>query len=252
MKLKVRRDDIPFGSKVTSIRVPKQLRNKQKTGIYYIDACLGGQGFTPSMVTLFTGEPGAGKTTLMLLLADSLTRAGATVVFNTAEESLHQVKMATERLGLKAGFLVGQETLVPELLEKCDALRNQRGRKNKPFFLIVDSLQCMNDGKYGANTNSRTPERVLLQLTDYCKEHYVNAIAIGQVNKSGQMAGSNKLKHIVEAMLHLGVERKDKDLEGCRVLESLKNRFGGCGTTIFLDISSNGFREVAQVSAHGV
>ena len=98
MKLNVRNDGIDFGTNILKVKVPKELRNKCATGLDYIDTTLGGQGFTPSMVTLFTGTPGAGKTTMMLLMANSLVRQGALVVFNTAEESLHQVKMVVERL----------------------------------------------------------------------------------------------------------------------------------------------------------
>jgi len=251
MKLNVKRDEIEFGTNILKVKVPKELRNKCSTGLEYIDVTLGGQGFTPSMVTLFTGTPGAGKTTMMLIMADSLAKAGNTVVFNTAEESLHQVKMVVERLGLRNGFLVGQETDTPTLLKKCDAIRNKRGRKNKPFVLIVDSLQCMEDGMYNY-INSRTPERVLQQITDWTKANYTMACVIGQVTKGGQMAGTNKLKHMVDAMLHLDVERKDKDLEGCRTLEAFKNRFGGCGVTFFLSMSDRGFEEVARVSVHGL
>ena len=85
-------------------------------------------------------------------------------------------------------------------------------------------------------------------ITDYCTKHLVNAIIIGQVNKSGQMAGSNKLKHMVDAMLSLDVERKDQDLFGCRVLTTEKNRFGGAGHIFYLNLRSNGFQEVARVS----
>ena len=252
MKLKVKNDDIDFGTSINDIEVPSQLRKKVATGLEYVDVTLGGRGFTPSMVTLFTGTPGAGKTTMMLLMANSLVKKGTVVVFNTAEESLHQVKMCAERLRLTNGFLVGQETHVPTLLEKCDKIRNSRENRKKPFMLIVDSLQCMNDGKYGLGTNSKTAERSLLLITDWCKENWTNAVVIGQVNKGGQMAGTNKLKHMVDAMLHLDIERKDKDLEGCRVLEATKNRFGGCGTTFFLAMNDNGFEEIARVSAHGV
>ena len=141
MKLNVKSDGIEFGTNILKIKVPKQLRNKVKCGVDYIDSALGGGGFTPSAVTFFTGTPGSGKTTMMLKMADQLTKQGAIVVFNTAEESLFQIKLVAERLKLQHGFHAGQETSVPDLLEYCDTLRNKRGNKNKPFFLIVDSLQ---------------------------------------------------------------------------------------------------------------
>ena len=160
------------------------------------------------------------------------------------------MKLIAERLGLRSGFSVGQETHVPSLLEKCDALRAKRGNKNKPFFLLVDSLQCMDDGKYkDGSVNRASAERSLGLMTDYCKENFCNAVVIGQVNKSGKMAGTNKLKHMVDAMMELSVEEKDPDLRGCRVLQTTKNRFGGCGHTFFLALNGRGFKEVARVSA---
>lgn len=245
MKLKVSCDKIGFGTNVLSIEVPDQLRNKIKSGVDFIDAAMGGEGFTPSQVVLFTGTPGAGKTTMLLKLADSLTKQGAMVVFNTAEESLYQVKLVAERLGLKSGFAVGQETDVPALLEKCDALRAKS--PGKPFFLLVDSLQCMDDGKWEGLTNSKTPERVLELVTSWAKETYSNAIVIGQVNKAGKMAGTQKLKHMVDAMIELSIEEKDEDLKGCRVLQTTKNRFGGAGHQIWLDLKKEGFKEVARL-----
>jgi DNA repair protein RadA/Sms len=250
MKLNVRDDSIGFGTNVLDIKVPDQLKNKIKSGVEYIDSALGGEGFTPSQVVLFTGTPGAGKTTMLLTLADKLTQAGNQVVFNTAEESLFQVRLIVDRLGLKSGFAVGQETHVPSLLKKCDTVRNKA--PNKPFFLLVDSLQCMDDGHYDdGSINSRSPERSLQLITEWSKKYYTNSLVIGQVNKSGKMAGTQKLKHMVDAMMELSVEEKDEDFKGCRVLQTVKNRFGGCGATHFLSIHSTGFKLVAKVAAYG-
>lgn len=246
MKLNVKNDGIVFGTNILDIRVPSKLRERNPCGVDYIDAAFGGEGFTPSTISLFTGEPGAGKTTLMLTLANALTSQGYVCLFNTAEESLYQVKLTCERLELGSGFIAGQESYVPRLLKQCDALRKRN--PDKPFFLVVDSLQTLNDGKYGEeNTNSQSAVRSLQMLTDYAKEHYVNVICIGQVNKSGNMAGSQKLKHMVDAMLHLSIEKKDEDFKGLRVLETIKNRFGGAGWTFFLDLKKEGFTEVARV-----
>ena len=246
MKLNVKRDDIVFGTNILDLRVPSKLRERHPCGVDYLDAAFGGEGFTPSTISLFTGEPGAGKTTLMLTLANALTSQGYVCLFNTAEESLYQVKLTCERLELSSGFIAGQESYVPRLIKNCDTLRKKFPKK--PFFLIVDSLQTLNDGKYGEDhTNSQSAVRSLQALTDYAKEHYINVICIGQVNKSGNMAGSQKLKHMVDAMLHLSIERKDEDFKGLRVLETVKNRFGGAGWTFFLDLKKEGFNEVARV-----
>jgi DNA repair protein RadA/Sms len=246
MKLKVKSDKIVFGTNILDIKIPEKLRERHKCGVEYIDDAFGGEGFTPSTISLFTGEPGAGKTTLMLTLANSLTSQGYSCLFNTAEESLYQVKLTCERLELNSGFIAGQESFVPRLLQDCNLIRDQY--PNKPFFLIVDSLQTLNDGKYGEeHTNSQSAVRALQMLTDYAKEHYVNIICIGQVNKSGNMAGSQKLKHMVDAMLHLSIEKKDEDFKGLRVLETIKNRFGGAGWTFYMDLKSKGFEEVARI-----
>ena len=126
MKLNVK-TDVDFGTNILDVKVPTQLRKKVKSGLSYVDAAFGGEGFTPSCVTLFTGTPGSGKTTMMLKLADSITKNGGIVLFNTAEESLFQVKLVAERLNLKHGFHAGGETHMPTLLEKCDELCNKRG-----------------------------------------------------------------------------------------------------------------------------
>jgi DNA repair protein RadA/Sms len=248
MKLNVRNDSIDFGTNILTVTVPDALRNKVKSGLEYVDGALGGEGFTPSQVVLFTGTPGAGKTTMTLTMADRLTKGGAVVVFNTAEESLFQVKLIAERLALKSGFAVGQETHVPTLLKKCDELRAKN--PGKPFFLIVDSLQCMDDGHYpDGQTNSQSATRALGLITDWCKSNYSNAVVIGQVTKDGKMAGSQKLKHMVDAMMELSIEEKDEDLRGCRVLQTVKNRFGGCGHVFYLSMEQKGFKVVAKVSA---
>lgn len=251
MKIDVKIDDIPFGTSIQDITVPDVLKKRIKTGTGYFDYILGGEGFTPSMVSLFTGTPGAGKTTMMLTLANSLQGNGAQAVFNTAEESLYQVKLTSDRLKLRHGFMVGNEDNVEKLLKGCDKVRE--AYPDRPFFLIVDSLQCMNDGYFSTGRiTTATAERSLQLLTSYAKEHAVNVIVIGQVTKDGKMAGSNKLKHMVDSHIHLSVETKDEELKGCRILHTQKNRFGGAGHIAFLSLQRTGFSEVARISETGI
>jgi len=239
---------ISFGTNILDIEVPEILKKKFATGVDYIDGAIGGQGFTPSAVTLFTGEPGAGKTTMMLKLADAATAKGGVALFNTAEESLYQTSMTAKRLKLKNGFLCGNTDDIRELLKQSKKII--KSNPNKQFILIVDSLQCLDDGKYGnGHKTSGTAIRCLELITDFCKEYAAIGIVINQVNKQGKMAGSNKLKHMVDAHMHLSVEKKEADLIGCRVLETQKNRFGGCGHIYFLTLNKTGFRTVAKVSA---
>jgi len=240
----IRNDEIKLGTSIRSVKVPDQLKVKLKSGIEFIDDAFG-NGFTPSTVTLFTGEPGAGKTTMMLTLADSLAAQGYCVYYNTAEESIYQVAMTCERLGISNDFYPGQETDIEKLIDNCDELR--KSHPNKPFFLIVDSLQTLEESN-GAHTKS-SATKALEALTSYAKEHYVNIITICQVNKSGEMAGSQKLKHMVDSMIHLSLCDKklmkelDCDLTGVRSLTVEKNRFGSSGWLFLLDLSETGFVE---------
>ena len=246
MKLNVKIEDIAFGTSIQDIAVPELLTKRIPSGLGYFDYALGGKGFTPSLCGLFTGTPGAGKTTMMLTLANALQGHGAQVVFNTAEESLYQIKMTANRLKLRHPFAVGGETNIPALLKGCDKVRKKHS--DRPFFLIVDSLQCMEDGHFNTGRiTTATAERSLQLLTSYAKENACNVIVIGQVNKSGKMAGSQKLKHMVDSHIHLSIEEKDEDLKGCRLLHTRKNRFGGAGHIAILSLHKTGFTEVGTI-----
>jgi DNA repair protein RadA/Sms len=240
-------DSFTFGTKISDVKVPDELLKRIRTGVEWIDEGLGGEGFTPSMVTMFTGEPGAGKTTALLTIASGLSENGALVVYNTAEESLFQVKRTVNRLGIDANFLVGGETNVDEIIKGIDILRAKKEHQGKPVFLLVDSLQCLDDGHFTTGRiTTATAERSLEKLTTWAKENFCSVITIGQVTKGGQFAGSNKMKHMVDCHMHLSWEKKDKDLLGHRKFEVEKNRFGGTGRTSWLSMGSQGF-EVAAI-----
>ena len=248
MKLKKITDSIKFGTNILDIEVPEHLKKKFACGLDYVDGAMGGEGFTPSAVTLFTGTPGAGKTTLMLTLADSMTKNGAMVLFNTAEESLYQTAMTAQRLRLRNGFQAGNSADVGEIIENARKMQKAADKAGKQFVLIIDSLQCLDDGKYSSGTiTAGTAIRCLQEITDFCKETGSIGLVINQVNKSGKMSGSNKLKHMVDSHMHLSIEEKDEDFKGCRILETQKNRFGGCGHMYYLALRKTGFKEVAKV-----
>jgi len=247
MKLNIK-SPVRFGTNILDLEVPEKLKLRIPSNLGYFDSAMGGKGFTPSQVTLFTGTPGAGKTTMLLTLADRLTKSGNVVIFVSGEESPYQIRMVAERLRLRNGFLFCSETHVPTLLKKCNKIR--RENKDKNIFLVVDSLQTLDDGKYAnGHINGRTAVRALSQITDYTKKHFINSILIGQVNKAGEMSGSNQIKHMVDSHLHLSVEMKDEELAGCRLLETMKNRFGGAGHAFFLKLSKTGFKEIARMTA---
>lgn len=265
-------DSVKKGTTIGKIKVDPRLRVRDNSGLEFVNEVLSGdagkRGFVPSTAWLFTGTPGAGKTTMALQLCASLSEQGHEVLYNTGEESLAQVKMTYERLKLDGDFTVGSDIFVdrPEgkagervkqtLREHITFLRGRVDKKNKRvkavekqkrLFVIVDSLQCMNDGKWGFNSNSKTPIRVLEELTQICKEHYVTLIVIGQVGKSGDFKGDNTLLHMVDGHMHLFIDQDPKSpTEGCRLLECRKNRFGPTGIAVALDIGKNGLREHAD------
>jgi DNA repair protein RadA/Sms len=241
MQLRVGIDDIQNGTNIMEVEVPEILRKRVKSNLRWIDDLFNG-GFIRTTTTLFTGTPGSGKTTLMMQLADSLTKAGQKVLFNTAEESLYQIKMVVERLRLRNGFIAGQDSSMEDLLNHADEVDAD--------FLIIDSLQCMNDGKYGHHKNGKTPNRCLEMLTNWAKDRKKCAFVIGQVSKSGQFKGDMTLKHMVDAHMHLALDIDMKsDTFGLRLLELQKYRFGPGGKTFVLDMRERGLREFNSISA---
>ena len=242
MNLNVGIKGLKKGTNILDIEVPKALRDRKKVGISWFDDALGGEGFVPSQVMMLTGTPGAGKTTLLLQLANAITKAGHVCLYNTGEESLYQVKMVVERLGLKAGFFVGQDTLVEDLLAHADKLR--KANPGKQVFILQDSLQTLDDGKWKDGTNSMTTVRVTEMLTDWAKSNYGVVIFIGQVTKSGDFAGKQTILHAVDVRGQLYIDNEKKsETYGERIFEVTKNRFGCSGRSYVLGIGTNGLFE---------
>lgn len=236
---------------ILELEVPEALKQKRKTGISWFDDALGGEGFTPSTSMMLTGGPGCGKTTLILQLADSIMKQGHIAILNTGEESLYQVRMVAERLNLKKGFICGQDTMVDDVLAHCEEFRLSEEKrekdplKRKQIFLLQDSLQTLNDGKYkDGGTTGNTPLRCCEILTDYVKEHFGILAFIGQVNKSGEFAGKNQIKHAIDVhgQLYFDDDKKSETY-GHRLFEITKNRFGCNGKTYVLKMEKDGLHE---------
>lgn len=242
MNLTVGVKGLKRGININDITVPEALRSRRKTGLEWFDDALGGEGFVPSSVMMLTGTPGAGKTTMMLQLADAITAAGHVCLYNTGEESLYQVKMVAERLGLRNGFVVGQDTLVQDILDHADDLRKKN--PGKQVFILQDSLQTLDDGKYAGGTNSMTPVRAVELLTDWAKSTYGVVCFIGQVTKGGDFAGKQTILHAVDIRGRLYIdEEKRSDTYGERIFEIGKNRFGCNGRSYILGIGKQGLFE---------
>lgn len=268
-------DTVPMGTNINDVKVDPRLRVRISTGIPFFDYILSGdapagkQGLLPGGVYLFTGEAGSGKSTLSLQLLDGLQSAGHTALFNGVEESCAQTKMTTERLGLTNGFGIANAVFMDAPTapkDLVDRVGDNFLRAHMEYFLarhtkthgeftgakgrdrcmaiVVDSLQAMNDGKWGLASNNKTPIRVLEELTQFAKAHFVPIIVIGHVGKNGEFKGDNTLKHMVDGHIHMYVDHDDKSpTEGCRILEMQKNRFGPTGISVVLDIGGKGLVE---------
>lgn len=253
MNLNVGIRGLKQGTNILDIKVPEALRIKRLSGVEWFDDALGGEGFTPSTAMMLTGGPGCGKTTMLLQLADAITRQGHVCLLNTGEESLYQVRMVTERLKLKAGFICGQDTMVSNLLSHAEAIR--KANPNRQMFILQDSLQTLDDGRYvdkdgnSRGTTGSTPLRCCEMLTDWAKETFGIVVFIGQVNKAGEFAGKNAIKHAIDVHGHLFFDDSPKsETYGERLFEVQKNRFGCNGKTYIIGLDKNGLREKGNFS----
>lgn len=257
MKLKLGKVEITEATNILSIEVPEEMKQNVSTGFRHVDRLFAGDGITPSTAALVTGTPGAGKTTLMLQLADAVTGQGHLALFNTAEESLYQVRRVVERLGSTHGFIVGQDRLVDDILEHVQSLQKEAkgktandGRPQK-VFLFQDSLQCLDisnedaDGKKKKGrplSGAKASVIALERLIAWAKKTYAFAFIIGQVNKSGDFAGKNGIKHMVDCHLHLGWEIDRNTGAETPIAEMTKNRFGPGGLYFGFELSETGVK----------
>lgn len=243
-------NDLEDCTNILEVVVPKEMERTVPTGIEFVDHVFGGAGMTPSSVTLFTGEPGTGKTTLALQIADSWTEQGNVCLFNTTEESLIQVRRTTQRLNLRNGFFCGQDRLIPDVVKHMRKISDDHlGLKRS--LLIIDSLQSHDDGKYAnGGTNSMTQVRVAEQIASFCKETFSMAIIIGQVTKSGEFAGKQQIKHTVDIHTHMRIDRTpNSETRGERIYTAKKNRFGPAGVSFVLGMEPS--RGLFEKGYHG-
>ena len=169
-------------------------------------------------------------------------------LYNTGEESLFQVKMVAERLALRNGFIVGQDTLVEDLLTHADTIA--KANKGKQLFILQDSLQTLDDGKWANGSNSMTSVRCTEMLTDWAKSNYGIVAFIGQVTKSGDFAGKQTILHAVDVRGQLYIdEEKRSETYGERIFEVTKNRFGTSGKSFILGMNRNGLYEKGSIEA---
>lgn len=182
------------------------------TGLEELDRVLGG-GVVPGMVVLLGGEPGIGKSTLLLQWA---AKAGGAVLYASGEESERQIKLRAQRLGAEAPELhLLAETDVRRILEAADRM--------KPALLLIDSIQTLFDPEFESGAGSVSQVRGCAQmLARWAKATGTPLVLVGHVTKDGGLAGPKVLEHLVDTVLSFEGDRHHHH----RLLRSLKNRFG--------------------------
>jgi DNA repair protein RadA/Sms len=208
------------------------------TGIDELDRVLDG-GLTPGSVTLLAGEPGMGKSTLLLQALGRIAGRGAPCLLVTAEESCAQVRMRAERIGALAGNLfVVAETSLPHVLAHVEA--------TAPDVLALDSIQTILDPDLPGVPGSVSQVRdCAYRLVQQAKERALATVLVGHVTKDGSLAGPRVLEHIVDTVLSFDGDRS----HSLRMLHASKHRFGGTQELGLFEMSEHGLAEVPDASA---
>lgn len=207
------------------------------TGIGELDRVMGG-GLVPGSVTLMGGEPGIGKSTIILQLASSMARLGKTVLYVSAEESAGQLRNRAERLGMVSDSVYIQaETALPEIMTEVERL--------KPDLLLIDSIQTVSLPSVGSVPGSLVQVRECAQaLVASAKHHRMATILVGHVTKEGNLAGPRTLEHLVDTVLSFEGDRN----QGLRFLRAAKNRFGSTLEPGVLEMTGDGLVPVEDPS----
>lgn len=208
------------------------------SGIGEFDRVLGG-GIVPGSMVLIGGEPGIGKSTLLLQVAHLLGRQGGAVLYVSGEESERQIKLRGERLGITGGglFLLG-ETSLERILEHVETV--------KPAALVVDSVQTIYSAKFSSAPGSISQVReVATQLLFLAKGRGITTFLIGHVTKDGSLAGPKSLEHIVDTVLYFEGEKQQHH----RIVRAVKNRFGAVSEMGVFEMTGTGLQPVPNPSA---
>ncbi len=206
------------------------------TGIGELDRVLGG-GLVQGMAVLLGGDPGIGKSTLLMQAADALCPAG-TVLYVSGEESASQLKLRAGRIGVKHDPLLFCDTSLENILAEAE--------KQAARFLFVDSIQTMQAEGVPSAAGSVTQVRTCTaELVRYAKETGTIVLIVGHVTKDGAIAGPRVLEHIVDTVLYFEGDR----LEGLRLLRAVKNRFGSTNELGVFEMRDSGMACVDDPTA---
>ena len=212
-------------------------QTRQSTHCDELDRVLGG-GLVPGSLVLLGGEPGIGKSTLLLQAA--LAAKGRKVLYVSGEESPQQIKMRADRLAQSESQLyVLSETVTQPVFDHIDSL--------KPDLLIVDSIQTITTGELDSPAGSVSQIRQCTSdFQHYAKTSGTPVILVGHITKDGTLAGPKVMEHIVDVVLQFEGDRN----YGFRILRAQKNRFGSTSEIGIFEMHSGGLREVANPSEY--
>ncbi len=215
---------------------PDEQRPRVSTGMTEFDRVLGG-GLMSGSVILLGGEPGIGKSTLLLQVAQSVSAEGPVLYFS-GEESSYQVSGRAQRLGIEPKFLFANETRVQAV--------KQAMLEKQPRLVIVDSIQTLYDDAFPSTPGSLVQVReCALQLQDMAKAEGISLILVGHITKEGTVAGPKTLEHMVDVVLYLEGESRSE----IRILRSMKNRFGATYEVGLFELGEKGLSNVTDPAA---
>ncbi|MBB3910055.1 DNA repair protein RadA [Sphingomonas desiccabilis] len=215
------------------------LPDRMATGISELDRALGG-GFVEGSATLIGGDPGIGKSTLLLQATARLALAGKSVAYVSGEEAADQVRLRARRLGLgNAPVQLAAATSVRDILTTL-------GEGKAPDLLVIDSIQTMHsdliEGAPGTVSQVRASSGELIR---FAKERGTALVLVGHVTKDGSIAGPRVLEHMVDTVLAFEGERSHQ----YRILRAVKNRFGGTDEIGVFSMATEGLSEVSNPSS---
>ena len=218
--------------------IPKSERKERvKTGYEELDRVLGG-GLVPGSLILLGGEPGIGKSTLILQICDKVKFESGPILYISGEESGTQISLRAERLNIKNDNIMFLGEANIELIEEAIDER-------KPAFIVIDSIQTMYSSDIPAAPGSVSQVRdITAKIMKICKQKGITTVIIGHVTKDGTIAGPRVLEHMVDTVLYIEGER----YFSYRVLRGVKNRFGSTNEVGIFEMREEGMVEVTNPS----
>lgn len=210
--------------------------HRYQTGLSEFDRVLGG-GLVKGSVVLLSGDPGIGKSTILLQVCQTLGKS-LTILYASGEESAHQIKLRADRLGVDSENLYVMSENDAEVI-------TEQVRTQKPDIVIIDSIQTMTLSELSSSAGSITQVRECTNLfLRTAKALDIPMIVVGHVNKDGNIAGPKVLEHIVDTVLYFEGERN----LSYRILRAVKNRFGSTNEIGVFEMMDKGLRQVVNPS----